>query len=130
MGKDRKTELFARGTLGCDCPGEVFEQIKYSPGGPLKGMVTRNIVIGNRLLITLWEVGDASVLQVLMPIFLVRGKTERDRRGLNRFRGVLVTEDPVGMESTAEACFLNCGDKDEKMHLHIVHREKVAFLLD
>ena len=60
-----------------------------------------------------------------MKSALERGVEERDGRGLNRFRLVLVTSRPDVMRSSVERAFESSGYSDEKTHLHIVSETDV-----
>ena len=129
MEKDQNTIEFVKHRLGCGCPYEVFEQIEYGETGRSQGPYARTITLGGRLLIHIWEVNDLSLLKNRLPALLARGLDERDRRGLNRFRAVLATDDVGAMKALAEKLFDEFGGKDEKIHLHVVHIGEVAGLM-
>ncbi|MFC1773859.1 hypothetical protein ACFL3A_10970 [Pseudomonadota bacterium] len=46
---------------------------------------------------------------------------ERDKKGFNRFRLVLVDASPDVLRSSAELAFESSGYADEKTHLHVVN---------
>ncbi len=125
----RELTNFVRNTLGCACPDEVFERIEYEDGGD--GEDRRpclTIRIGGRLLIALWKIEDAAPLETGLPALLNAGKSERDRRGMNRFRLVIATDAPGTVGPPARAIFSNHAEKDDKIHLHVVSRQDAASL--
>jgi hypothetical protein len=50
-------------------------------------------------------------------------KKERDEKGLNRFRLVLVFDDPEKVRPGAERQFEELRGSDEKVHLHVISRK-------
>ena len=123
MGNRRDIIGFVRHTLGCKCPDDVFEQIEYQDGETLESTRTRSITLGGRLLIYILETNDPSLIKSNLPAMLSQGKRERDRRGLNRFRAVIATDDMDGIEPIARQLFQEWSDKDDNVHLHVVHRD-------
>ena len=123
---------FVQNRLGCGCPEEVFENIVYGPiTGPnsTKGL---SVTIGERLLVwftlfrpTPMHHGDHSYSAFVKDI-LKDGKDERDSRGLNRFRLVLVSDKGPGEEEgllsiTARAMEMLFEDgRDDKVHVHVM----------
>jgi hypothetical protein len=124
---DKKNiKTFVKQTLGCACPEEVFEYIDCQSNINLKDdIVLRNkINIGNRLLIYVMESNNPDSIKNVLPFLVNTGKTERDNLKLNRFRLVLVTDKLDEIKATAESMF-NTINKDDKVHLHVVDRNKV-----
>jgi hypothetical protein len=119
-------KTFVKQTLGCACPEEVFEFIDCQSHIKLNDNIAlRNkINIGNRLLIYVVEVNNIDSLQNVLSFLVNSGKTERDNLRFNRFRLVLVTEKFGEIKETAESIF-NTINKDDKVHLHVVDRNKV-----
>lgn len=116
MSNERVKE-FVRKTLGCDCDEEVFMHIGNEHDASAAGFRLMNkINIGNRLLVYIAEPGD---LQKLMPALIKAGRDERDARGFNRFRLVLVSDDAALRERAFKA-FKKLPEVDEKIHLHVV----------
>lgn len=107
-------ESFARDTLGCGCPAEVFDRIELDRFlGAFDSLpVTGTIAIGGRLLVLLCtqRVDVASVLRILD-----RGRQIRDREGLNRVRCVVARSAWVG---EGEPQSIDTGD--ERLHVHLV----------
>ena len=123
---------FVRDTLGCTCPDEVFDQIEFHPNAVLDDELTdlRTLVIGQRLLIHVWETNDPTRIQTLLPAVVEAGKQRRDLEGLNRYRAVIATDDLESIGSVARRVFDHLENRDDKVHLHIIDRKDVVDLLD
>ena len=114
---------FVQETLGCSCPEEVFNQIDYQKeSDDISG---RKINVGERLLIYIITLDGKSNMQGVINSALERGVEERDKKGLNRFRMVLVSSCPDELRSSAEHAFDSSGYADEKTHLHVVNDSDV-----
>lgn len=109
---------FVQETLGCTCPEDVFNKIDYQKARD--GGVGSRVNVGDRLLIYLVTVDGKSSIQEVINTMLERGIEERNNKGFNRFRLVLVTSRPDDLRSTAEKVFDGSGYADEKVHLHVV----------
>ena len=122
---------FVKETLGCTCPDEVFGQIECRRCHSLDPQLPAcsRVLIGNRLLIYLWEVADAEDLSKHLARILACGKKERDDRGYNRFRLVVSTRQPEKLRDTAQKIFKPLAANDEKLHLHVVSREEIPQLV-
>ena len=117
---------FVQETLGCTCPEEVFNHIDYQKKGV--GVAGSKICVGDRLLIYIISIDRNAGIEELIRSALQQGVQERDKRGLNRFRLVLVASRPEELRSEAEAAFELSLYKDEKAHLHLVSEgERGAF---
>jgi hypothetical protein len=114
---------FVQETLGCSCPEEVFNQIDYQK--ECDDISERKINVGERLLIYIITMGGKSNVQGVISSALEQGVEERDEKGLNRFRLVLVASCPDELRSSAEHAFDSSGYADEKTHLHIVNESDV-----
>ena len=117
---------FVQETLGCSCPEEVFNQIDYQK--EYDDISERKINVGERLLIYIITMGGKSNVQGVISSALEQGVEERDEKGLNRFRLVLVASCPDELRSSAEHAFDSSGYADEKTHLHIVNESDVVNL--
>lgn len=114
---------FVQQVLGCSCPEEVFDRIEYHRvriGGETAAAMT----VGGRLLLYLLPVEDASLLDSLLPRLVETGRLERDRRGLNRFRAVLVTAEKERILAAVASMTAATVGLDEKIHLHVVSRQE------
>jgi hypothetical protein len=114
---------FVQEILGCSCPEEVFNNIDYQTEGD--GMSGRKVTVGDRLLIYIVNMNGTSSIQGVIHAALEQGVGERDKKGFDRFRLVLVASCPDGLRSLAEQAFDSSGYADEKTHLHIVNESDV-----
>ena len=114
---------FVQETLGCSCPEEVFNKIDYQK--EIDCFPGRKINVGDRLLIYIIATDGESNIQGVINSALEQGVEERDSRGFNRFRLVLVASQPDVLRSSAEFAFESSGYADEKTHLHVVNESDV-----
>jgi hypothetical protein len=122
-------EFFARVTLGCSCPDEVFEQIAVSPVSPLPGLpIDGSLEIGGRLLIYVSIDKDIPVLTGSLEQIIREGRNARDSRGFNRLRFVVVTANADETEAVLAPLFSSLPFVDDKVHLHIITDGGVATL--
>ena len=127
MNYDKESiKTFVQQTLGCGCPEEVFKLIDCQFNIKLnnEAILRNKINIGNRLLIYILEVNNTGPIKNILPFLVTSGKTERDNLKFNRFRLVLITDRVEEIKRTAESIF-GAINKDEKVHLHIVDKDKV-----
>ena len=117
---------FVQETLGCSCPEEVFNKIDYQKEGD--GISGRKVTVGDRLLIYIINMERKYNIQGVINPALEQGVEERDKKGLNRFRLVLVASRPDELRSSAEHAFDSSEYTDEKTHLHIVNERDVESL--
>ena len=116
---DESVRDFVRNKLGCDCAEEVFRHIENERGASAGGVALRNkLNIGGRLLVYVVELDTKAYERNILPL-LRAGKDERDARGFNRFRLVLVSEDKK-LKKAALEIFKNDTGLDEKIHLHVI----------
>jgi hypothetical protein len=123
MQNNPEIKLFAQETLGCTCPEEVFNKIEYNE--ELNEPWERRINIGDRLLIYIINIGPESDLVDKVNTALRLGVTERNEKGFNRFRLVLVSSDGDEVRDVAEREFSESAYQDEKTHLHILGKQDI-----
>jgi hypothetical protein len=122
MGSLSKKKLavhFVRETLGCACPSEVFDhyQVQLLESGH-KPFV--QMIMGDRLLVRIANVSSLHSLEEEIWDMLSEGLEERERRGLNRFRLVMV-ETP---QSRVKGNFTELAEKaGPRVHLHVISNE-------
>ncbi|MFH1940598.1 MAG: hypothetical protein ABIL68_00740, partial [bacterium] len=65
----RNIKNFARRTLGCQCPDDVFEKIEYGTVNDVFTNTTpiQKIVVGNRLLIVICRVSYPGLIVIRLP---------------------------------------------------------------
>ena len=119
---------FVRETLGCSCPEEVFNNIDCQQASA--GTPGRKVNVGGRLLIYIIGMDGKSGIQGIIESALEQGVGEREKKGFNRFRLVLVTSRPEELHRRAGQAFDNSGYTDERTHLHIVSESDVEGIMN
>ncbi len=113
-------ERFVRGTLGCQCPDEVFRNMEVVPlalpGGSGTG---HRLVIGDRLLIHIFTAAEQTDRPLRIEELAIAGRDERDRRGYNRFR-LVIGMCGAGEAASLEQRFAGALAGDDRAHLHVV----------
>ena len=115
---------FVREVLGCSCPEKVFTEIEYQKN--CDGVPGRKVKVADRLLIYMITMDGKPGVQELVHSALEQGVEERDKKGFNRFRLVLVAARPDELRNSAERAFNSSGYTDEKTHLHVVNESDVV----
>lgn len=110
---------FVREKLGCGCPDEVLDRIGIDA---LPGTALTQLRVGGRLLVHIRPCPAAQALAGHLAAWLGEGVALRDRLGFNRFRLVLLAEEPDTRRRFADACFAAL-DADAKTHLHLLRPE-------
>ena len=120
---------FVQNTLGCGCPEDVFGSIELSSNVRLSSFITLDhaIVIGNKLLIYIAEAGSAGCIEEHLPVLVAAGTKERDEKGLNRFRLVLISDRPADVQQAAGKLFEELRGNDGKVHLHVIDKRSIPF---
>ena len=123
-------ERFVKATLRCSCPEEVFRQVELEtatePCGT--GLMTR-LVIGRKLLVYV-AVSSASTQFTKQLVDLARhGRRERDEKGLNRFRLVLVSYGCTATEKRVREAMGGMLEGDDRAQVHVVPRADVPTAL-
>lgn len=108
---------FVRDRLGCGCPDELLDHIEIEvrpePGAPTQ------LKVGGRLLVHIRMCPPLAELERALARWVADGVALRDALAFNRFRLVLVLDDPDAMRARAESRFAALG-VDERTHLHLV----------
>ena len=114
-------KAFTRDVLGCDCPEEVFSRIVCEDNVDIDNglIISHRINIGGRLLIYVSMLDKTGELSSDLEKLVDSGEKERNNKGFNRFRLVLVSENPGLIKDDAQKLFEQLG-RDEKIHLHII----------
>jgi len=130
---DQAIRRLVRTTLGCSCPESVFEQIERSHRQqPVREHpYTLRLVIGKRLLIYVLELAQFKAAHLRLNDLLMAGRRDRDTAGYNRFRAVLSDHAAdAGIEASLQAEWQRMAAGDERVHLHLVHPDSVAGIVD
>jgi len=130
MDPDQKAaiESFVRGTLGCQCPDEVFRHVEVDALALPGGGTGQRLVIGDRLLI---HVVDASRRPDLLPHIeelVTAGRDERDRHGYNRFRLVIATPVAGGDAASLGQRVSRALNGDDRAHLHVLAADRLPIV--
>lgn len=119
-------EHFVRGTLGCKCPDEVFESIAVDRLPASTGALAHTrLVVGNRLLIYLLAAEPGRRTNSAVSSLTAAGISERNARGLNRFRIVVASSQPTQLLEDARAGFDAAAGRDDHTHLHVIAIDQV-----
>ncbi len=115
---------FVRNTLGCNCPEEVFQYIKYGTANSIDENIlpVYEINIGNRLLIFAAGIKEADSLKSVLPKLVQAGINKRNDKKFNRFRLVLLTTRVNDVLEEAFEIFRPLVT-DEKVHLHVINKD-------
>jgi hypothetical protein len=124
-----RIKRFVRHILGCSCPEEVFRSIDVRSNVRLNSFIRLDsaIIIGNRLLVYIAVAGSAGCVEEHLPVLVAAGMQERNEKGLNRFRLVLVADDPGEVRRIAEMQFEELRGSDEKIHLQVIQKSDNPF---
>ena len=128
MDASQTVKDFVQKVLGCTCPDEVFERIEFRELQSSVSPHTRSLIIGERLLIYIWDVNEDEDLQAGIRAMLKSGKKERDARCLNRFRAVVAVAEPETVSLEINTYFTNDRKPQERMHVHAIHKDALKNL--
>ena len=111
---------FAIDILGCGCDQSVFNSIEEQVNVDLSCGVTlsRKIVIGKRLMI--YIATEQNCTPGMVGAVIRDGIDEREKRGYNRLRFVIVSPDASGISEVYNEAFEKSAGRDEKCHIHVV----------
>ena len=131
MTDNKAIKEFARNTLGCDCPEEVFKYIDCRTVENIDENIapTYEINIGNRLLIFAAAIDDVDSLKPVLSKLLRAGIKKRDEKKFNRFRLVLLSPGDIDIAAQASEIFSSLA-ADEKVHLHVINKDDFPVSLD
>jgi hypothetical protein len=121
---------FVRGTLGCQCPDDVFQSIVIGQErSSNNGAPFTRLLVGDRLLIYIHETQPAGATTATVSRLAQRGLTERDAKQYNRFRLVIVADDPTEFLTAARSSFASVTGTDDRAHLHILATHQLPHAL-
>jgi hypothetical protein len=119
-------KAFVKDVLFCQCPDEVFQSITHESNfrSDFGHVIDEKLIIGDRLLIyiVLIDKYSKSKLNNLIPELIDHGIALRNKKDLNRFRLVLVTDNFAKSTKVLEAEFQRYESFDEKVHLHLINK--------
>ena len=128
-GQQAAIERFVRGTLGCQCPDEVFRRVEVGPLAlPGNGGTGRRLVIGDRLLIHIVDASGWPEPLLRLEALATAGRDERDGRGLNRFRLVIAVPSASSDAPSLEQRFSQALGGDDRAHLHVLAADELPIV--
>ncbi len=113
-------EMLVRNLLGCKCPDDVFDSIAVTTrvGTDItSSYFDIELIVGGRLLVGLVYVDRLSNVSTEGRQLIDLGAALRDRKGLNRFRLVLIGK---VLEKDAEDLELHAATLGDKVHVHVI----------
>jgi len=126
---DNAVKDFLVNVLGCKCSDEVFLEIELNKAPMTVGTIPLvfEIHVGGRLLLI--GVSDKYVLssQDALSTLVAAGTKIRDDRKYNRFRLVVLADDP-DCETKLRLRFMQLSGLDDRIHLHVVNKDDTCFL--
>lgn len=131
-GPDRPAiERFVRGTLGCQCPDEVFRSvaIEHVPAAAGRPSLVQ-LLVGSRLLIHVVAAPATIPANRWIEQLAAHGRAARDRHGYNRFRLVVAAADAAVARTELEQRFARAAGGDERMHLHVLASDQLPVGLE
>jgi len=128
MPEKEHIKYFVQQTLECGCPEEVFNNIECKFNVELRSDLRLNAIIniGHRLLIYMIDVGKHEFTESHLAFLILTAKRERDSKGLNRVRLVVVAADAREQRSL-ERAFDRLRGTDKKIHLHFIDQVENIF---
>lgn len=113
---------FIRDTLGCGCPDAVLRRIHPLDEIELLGGVPLRLAldVGGRLLVVLVEDAALERDDSALGAVLAAGRQLRNDRGMNRFRLVVVSDAPEGIEERKRGLMERASLDDDRVHLHVI----------
>ncbi|MCU7805924.1 MAG: hypothetical protein KZQ92_10955 [Candidatus Thiodiazotropha sp. (ex Lucinoma borealis)] len=105
----------------------MFEKIEQddSHASILGIPVSQRFLIGDRLLVYLWDLKDIVSLEKELANIVAIGKSERDKKGYNRFRLVILTHGSGDLKEKAGELFAIAAGDDNKLHIHVINASEV-----
>jgi hypothetical protein len=117
---------FVRGTLGCQCPDDVFESIVIGrERTPDNSALFTRLLVGNRLLVYIHETQPAKATAAAVSKLATQGRTERDAKQYHRYRLVIVSAHPTEVLDDASTSFTSAAGDDNRAHLHVLATDQL-----
>ena len=130
--KHNQLKRFIQEILGCGCPEEVFDSIEICSGTSkdLPECPLVSVLVGKRLLIHFLLVGKTERLsKEILTRMTDTGRTQRDDNGYNRFRLVLIFDDPQNLPASLSIEEFDRLKEDDRTHLHIHTQNEIPTFL-
>jgi len=115
LAERSRAVFLVRGLLGCACPEEIFDHYQVRQH-VIASFPVVELIMGDRLLVWIMDGNKVAEPGQTLGQFLKAGLEERERRGLNRFRLVV-----VGDFLSWEQQWTHLADAlDPRVHLHVL----------
>ncbi len=129
--KKKEIKEFAQNVLGCGCPEEVFLSIETRIIGLPEAsdlQHVQRILIGNRLLVYLVDIGDYRGCSSLLSVVCSYGVRDRDVNGYNRLRIVLYpgskcSDDELSWKEAVASY------ESDRLFVHLLEKKDVEHIL-
>jgi hypothetical protein len=129
-GRD-SIEHFVRGTLGCGCPDEVFQDVVIDRLPAVAGRpAIVQLLVGSRLLIHVVAPPEGAAVNGWIEQLVSHGRAARDRHGYNRFRLVIASQVLPASAREIRDRFARATVGDDKVHLHFVGSDQLPAVLE
>jgi hypothetical protein len=115
LAERSRVVALVRGLLECTCPEEIFDHYQVRKQ-VFRSLPLIEVIMGDRLLVWIIDGGKVPDPGQALRQLLKAGLAERERRGLNRFRLVVVGDFPSWEERWAHLA----EEMDPKVHLHVL----------
>jgi hypothetical protein len=119
---------FLVNVLGCRCPEEVFLDIELNKAPEPVGTIPLDfeIHVGGRIIILGVAAEDVLPAPDSLAALVAAGTKIRDVRKYNRFRLVVLADDPE-CEAKLRPSFTRLPELDDRIHMHVVNKDDVSF---
>ena len=87
------------------------------------------LVIGERLLIHVFEAPSVKATAAAVSELATQGRTERDAKQYNRYRLVIVSAHPTQVLDDARTSFASVVGDDQRAHLHVLATDQLPHAL-
>jgi len=114
-------KAFLNTLFDCKCTLEVFDSIAIERAPtPDAALSYTRLVIGNRLLMHVFEAQSSNATAAAVPKLARQGRAERDAQHFNRYRLVVASAHPTQLLKEARTGFASVAGPDNRAHLHIL----------
>lgn len=119
---------FLVNVLGCKCPEEVFQDIELNRApSPVDSIpLDFEIHVGGRIIMLGVTAERVTSTPTALAALVSAGRKIRDEREYNRFRLVVLADDPA-CEAILRPHFEQLPEVDDRIHMHVVNKADEIF---
>ena len=121
---EKNIKNFIQQILGCKCPQEVFQDIKWEKKEKILEIKISNQLLLNIFLKPIKEINKKHIIDALKV-----GQKKRDYKNFKRFRLVLSTNQIEEQQKKYNNLIKRIFHHDNKIHLHIVEKKHLKKIL-